>query len=332
MSAPTGGSRRQIEARGGRVLQLTKSYRSVPEIQRFVNAAFRHDMVRNELALQADYIPLSPDRTSDPSQPAIVALPVPEPYARRGPLKASGRAIEESLPDAVGAFVAWLVDPKNGWHVAERQADGPEARVPIQPRHIAILFRRFVSFGEDITRRYTDAIEARGVPHLLVGGKAFHGREEVETIRAALAAIEWPDDELSVFATLKGSLFAIDDEQLLEFRDRFGAFHPFRIPKELGGNSGQDLALTAEPTSQLMPIAEALRLLAVAASCPQLPSGRRHDHATARRNSRARRIHSSAGRRAGARERAARRGTGASVRGGRRHFVPRIHRRAASGR
>jgi ATP-dependent exoDNAse (exonuclease V) beta subunit len=253
---------RQIEERGGRVLRLTKSYRSVPEIQRFVNAAFRHDMVKNELALQADYIPLSPaDRPDDLSQPAIVALPVPEPYSRRGPLKASARAIEDSLPDAVGAFVAWLVDPKNGWHVAERQADGPEVHVPIQPRHIAILFRRFVSFGEDVTRKYTNAIEARGVPHLLVGGKAFHGREEVETIRAALAAIEWPDDELSVFATLKGSLFAIDDEQLLEFRDRFGVFHPFRIPKELGGNAGQDLALTAEPTTQLMPIAGALRLL-----------------------------------------------------------------------
>ena len=131
----------------------------------------------------------------------------------------------------------------------------------MQPRHIAVLFRRFVSFGEDVTRPYIDAIEARGIPHLLVGGKAFHGREEVETIRAALAAIEWPDDELSVFATLKGSLFAIDDEHLLEFRHRFGAFHPFRIPKELGGNSGQDLALTGEPTAHLTPIADALRLL-----------------------------------------------------------------------
>src|SRR5262249_20114684 len=92
---------KQVEQRGGRVLRLTKSYRSVPEIQRFVNAAFRDDMVRNELALQADYIPLSPDRSGDSSQPAIVALPVPEPYARRGPLKPSGRAIEESLPDAI---------------------------------------------------------------------------------------------------------------------------------------------------------------------------------------------------------------------------------------
>ena len=80
-------------------------------------------------------------------------------------------------------------------------------------------------------------------------------------MRAALAAIEWPDDELSVFATLKGSLFAIDDEHLLEFRHRFGTFHPFRIPKELGGNSGQELALAGEPTTHLAPIADALRLL-----------------------------------------------------------------------
>ena len=69
-----------------------------------------------------------------------------------------------------------------------------------------------------MTRPYVDAIEARGVPHLLVGGKAFHGREEVEAIRAALSAIEWPDDELSVFATLKGQLFAIDDEHLFVLR------------------------------------------------------------------------------------------------------------------
>jgi ATP-dependent exoDNAse (exonuclease V) beta subunit len=251
----------QLERSGARVLQLTTSYRSVRAIQRFVNAAFEPEMVRNEVALQADYIPLAPDRPDNDAQPAIVALPVPEPYGQRGPLKVSPRAIEESLPDAVGAFIAWLVDPAHGWRVAERQHDGSDAHVHIQPRHIAVLFRRFVSWGEDVTRRYTDAMEARGIPHLLVGGKAFHGREEVETIRAALAAIEWPDDELSVFAALKGSLFAIDDEHLLEFRDRFQVFHPFRVPKVLGGNSGLDLALTGEPVAHLMPIADALRTL-----------------------------------------------------------------------
>ena len=253
--------RDQLKASGGRVLQLTTSYRSLPEIQRFVNAAFAEEMVANDATLQAGYVPLSEWRTAiaDP-QPAVVALPVPCPYSARGPLRASGRAIEESLPDAIGAFIKWLIE-KSGWTVGERGADDIERQVSIRPQHIAILFRRFVSFGEDITRRYIDAIEARAIPHLLVGGKAFHGREEVETIRAALAAIEWPDDELSVFATLKGSLFAIDDANLLEFHHRFRVFHPYRVPKELGGNSGRELALTAEPTAHLMPIAEALRLL-----------------------------------------------------------------------
>ena len=245
--------RDRLEACGGRVLHLTTSYRSVPEIQHFVNAAFAHEMTGNRSTLQADYVPLAQSRPATAGQPAVVGLPVPKPYGRGGgPLRPSAKAIEDSLPDAVGAFIEWLVDAKNGWTIEGR---------PIQPKHIAILFRRFVSFGDDVTRPYINAIEARGIPHLLVGGKAFHGREEVETVRAALAAIEWPDDELSVFAALKGSLFAIDDEHLLEFRHRFGTFHPFRIPKELGGNSGEELALTGEPAAHLVPIAEALRLL-----------------------------------------------------------------------
>ncbi len=243
---------RHLRSRGGRVLHLTTSYRSVPGIQHFVNAAFSREMTADPVALQADYIPLREWRASNPDQPSVIALPVPRPYGRSAQLRASGPAIEESLPDAIGAFIDWLVRD-SGWTV-----DGG----PVQPRHIAVLFRRFSSFGHDVTRPYVDAIEARGVPHLLVGGKAFHDRDEVETIRAALAAIEWPDDELSVYATLKGALFAIDDELLLEYRHRFSReFHPFRIPAELGGNSGGVLALAGEPTAHLMPIADALRLL-----------------------------------------------------------------------
>ena len=254
--------RNHLATCGGRVLQLTTNFRSVPEIQRFVNRAFEREMVADETALQAAYIPLAKNRPADDSQPAVVALSVPEPYSS-GRVYGNAitiRAIEASLPETVGAFIAWLVNDSD-WQVPERQPDGSERRVRIQPKHVAVLFRRFTRYTDDMTRPYIEALEARGVPHLLVGGKAFHDREEVETVRAALAAIEWPDDELSVFATLKGSLFAIDDEALLEYRHRFGAFHPFRIPLELGGASGAELALASEPTSQLVPVAEALRLL-----------------------------------------------------------------------
>jgi ATP-dependent helicase/nuclease subunit A len=150
---------------------------------------------------------------------------VPEPYGQR---RVAGYAIEKSLPAAVGAFVHWLLE-KSGWTITERTArDELPIGIPIQPRHVCILFRRFLHYGDDVTRPYVEALEARGVPHLLVGGKSFHDREEVETMRAALAAVEWPDDEVSVFATLRGALFAIDDESLFLYRHHHKSLHPFR--------------------------------------------------------------------------------------------------------
>src|SRR5215472_5023075 len=90
--------RDELRQQGGRTLQLTTSYRSVPSIQRFVNAAFGRHMIDNRHTLQSGYVPLAKSRDEDPSQPSLVALPVPKPYGRKGfgALKASPKAIEES--------------------------------------------------------------------------------------------------------------------------------------------------------------------------------------------------------------------------------------------
>ena len=271
-----------LQAAGARRVILRTSFRARPNIQRAINAAFAPAMTGDGEAVQAAYVPLEPFRGDSEEQPSVVALAVPEPYGYR---RLSNAAIEKSLPDAVGAFVHWLIND-SGWKVAERPPASsasahneipiapPKKRettnsptkgslaptaalgfrpgesehlTPIQARHICLLFRRFISYQEDMTRPYVDALEARGIPHLLVGGRSFHDRAEIETLRAALAAIEWPEDELSVFAMLRGSLFAIGDEELLEYRHKIGRFHPFRTPKEFAPN--------------LAPIVEALQLL-----------------------------------------------------------------------
>ena len=217
----------QLAARGADCLELTTSFRAVPSIQQAVNKAFKPLMNGDRDTLQAAYVPLSPHRAGHADQPTVVALPVPSPYGSRGGVTAT--AVEKSLPDAVAAFVYWLIH-ESGWKVTESQR--PEEFVPVAARHVCLLFRRLESWGEDVAREYVMALEARDIPHLLVGGKSFHEREEVQTMRAALAAIEWPDDELSVFATLKGSLFAVGDEALIEYRHLYRHLHPFRIPKE----------------------------------------------------------------------------------------------------
>jgi ATP-dependent helicase/nuclease subunit A len=170
-------------------------------------------------------------------------LSVPAPFGTYSGVTAT--AVNESLPEATAAFVHWLIH-ESGWKVTESRR--PEERIPVAARHVCLLFRRLESWGDDVARDYVTALEARDVPHLLVGGKSFHEREEVQTMRAALAAIEWPDDELSVFAALKGSLFAINDEALLEYRYRRGHLHPFRMPKE-------------GVTARLQPIVQGLEIL-----------------------------------------------------------------------
>jgi ATP-dependent exoDNAse (exonuclease V) beta subunit len=256
--------REQLVARGAAAVALNTSFRSVPEIQKFVNAGFAASMRENVETMQAEYEPLFEHRAAIGDQPAVIALPVPRPYGGGRWRKIAAKAIEESLPEAVAAQIDWLL--ASDLRVTERGSDGTEQPRPIAARDVCILFRRFTSWGEDVTRRYVQALEARGIPHLLVGGRSFHEREEIEALKAALTAVEWPDDELSVYAALHGPLFAIGDAELLEYHHRFekqhfGALHPYRIPPALGGASGREMALDAEPLAHLRPIADALRLL-----------------------------------------------------------------------
>ena len=240
--------KRQVIASGGECIRLNVSFRSVPEIQEAVNAAFSRVMgsgtddtegydsaaasAQTEVyatSNQARYVPLAPHRAGVDTQPAIVSLPVAEPYPAADYRKPTLWKIEESEPDGIAAFIDWLVR-ESGWTVTERH--DASKRVPIQPRHVCLLFRRFRSFAKDVTRPYVRALEARRLPHLLVGGSGFHAREEIEAIRNALSAIERTDDELAVFATLRGPLFSLTDAQLLAYRGKHTDLNPFRRPAE----------------------------------------------------------------------------------------------------
>jgi ATP-dependent helicase/nuclease subunit A len=217
--------KRQLLAEGARLLHLQTSFRSVPGIQSAINAAFAPRMQGSDDGSQAQYVALEKHRQGTPGQPSVVALPVPRPYSDRSG-KITGWAVSESLPDAVGSFVDWLVH-KSGWTV-----DVHGARVPVEAKHVCLLFRRFVNYGDDVTRAYVRALEQRRVAHVLVGGRSFYKREEVVALRNALSAIEWPDDELSVFATLRGPLFAVADDALLLYRTRHKSLRPTLIAQE----------------------------------------------------------------------------------------------------
>jgi ATP-dependent exoDNAse (exonuclease V) beta subunit len=126
-----------------------------------------------------DGSPLAPARP-EPVGPTLVALGAERPH-----------------PEAVAAFIASL------------------AGRGVAPRDVCILLKRFAAGGADATQPYARALEARAIPHVLVGGRSFHAREEVAALRNAAAAIEYPDDALAIFAALRGPFFGLSDDELL---------------------------------------------------------------------------------------------------------------------
>ena len=74
----------RLVAEGATRVHLRTSFRSVPAIQRAVNTAFSAHMTGDRAPPQADYVELQPARTDVPTQPAVVALPVPRPLSDRG--------------------------------------------------------------------------------------------------------------------------------------------------------------------------------------------------------------------------------------------------------
>jgi ATP-dependent helicase/nuclease subunit A len=173
-------------------------------------------------------VELHAHRSRTEGQPSIIALPVPRPYSNWG--KVVNYAIQDSEPGAVASWIHWLLEESAslGWRMSSRGSEPPR---PVAPSDVCLLFRRFRDWGRSVTQPYVDALSALDVPHVLVGGRGLHQREEIEAMRVALAAIERPDDELSVFATLRGPLFSMGDESLFLFRSEHGPLHPFRATK-----------------------------------------------------------------------------------------------------
>jgi ATP-dependent helicase/nuclease subunit A len=229
----------QLEKQGVGIVRLSHSFRATAPLQAAINVAFEDRMADDADSGQAGYVPLDGGPEPPPGQPSLVALPVPHVHGKYSPY---AEEIRKSLPDAVGAYIGWLLE-HSGWTVRE----GGE-RVPLDAKHIAVLFRRFVASGHDVTAPYVRALERRTIRHVVVGARSLHDREEVEALLSAAQAIEWPSDELAVFATLRGPLFGLPDELLLDYRSRYHHLDPFKLPKKA-------------PSEVLTPVVTALTIL-----------------------------------------------------------------------
>ncbi len=116
----------QLCRHGGQVVHLSTSFRALPAIQAAINISFAPEMdALPRRAGQAAYVPLQPHRAPFNDQPALIALPIPAPYGRSG--RSTSTAIAASTPEAVVAFVDWLLAESN-WQICERRG-GKDCRL-----------------------------------------------------------------------------------------------------------------------------------------------------------------------------------------------------------
>ena len=226
-------------------------------------------MVGTSATLQADYVPLSPDRAGDDGAAGgrrAAGAGAVRPDAGR--CKASAKAIEESLPDAVGAFVAWLVDREerlDGGRAAGRRRRAARAasaaahRRPVPPLR-QLRRRRHARATSTRSRRAASRTCSSAA------------RRSTTARKSRRSAPRWPPSSGPTTSCrcsrrCRARSSRSTTSTLLEFRHRFGAFHPFRVPKELGGNSRH--GARADRRADRAPDADRRRAAAAAAAAPR---------------------------------------------------------------
>ena len=107
---------------GAELLHLTTSFRAPPSIQRFVNGAFAPAIAADAEAKRVCASRAVRDQMSRAGRRSSRCR-FRSPYGDFG--KIIGVAINESLPDAVGAFVDWLIN-ESGWTVEEEGQRRPD--------------------------------------------------------------------------------------------------------------------------------------------------------------------------------------------------------------
>ncbi len=218
------GVKRRLLEGGAVELNLTSNFRSVPGVCRFVNRVMEpmfdaraplRDDPEAPPAAQVSYQPLHPVRDAIAGGPAVRAIPIESTMAKDA---------DKEEPRQVAGFVADLLD--SGLEIPDHAGKGPPR--PIRPGDICLLFRRFRSAWKLIPEPFAQELHDRDIPYSLNAVRTYIGSAELTFLRAALTAVEFPEDEIAAYSTLRGPLFAFPDQDLFRFQRTHGRLEPHR--------------------------------------------------------------------------------------------------------
>lgn len=199
----------------GRVLPLTRNFRSVPALCDWANGVFSTRFPTEPTAHSPRFAALDADETK-PQTGGVFTLTSP------------GTGADLLAEDArkIAAYIRSEVD-------AGRR----------QFRDFLILTRK----KKDRIAPYADALEALDIPLEVSGAGAFGDSAEVRALTLLLRALAEPQDAVLLVAVLRGPLFGLSDPELFAFKQAGGWFSVFHE----GTDQSDDDVIVSEPLALL---------------------------------------------------------------------------------
>ena len=223
--------RDDLDTSGATPVTLQTSFRSVPAIQRFVNAAFsrRHDRRRQTRCRRttcrcSTHRPRAPPSNRRSWRCRSRVRTGEACMARR---RSRRRRSMQAQPPAIGAFVAGCCRP-----TARGRSPTGDRRRNIAPATSACCSVASLHFGGDMTRDYVEALEARGVaaparrrqdlPRARRSGRDSHRADRDRMARGRAVGLRHA-------CTVRCSRSAKRNCSNITRSPR--AFHPYRVPR-----------------------------------------------------------------------------------------------------
>jgi ATP-dependent helicase/nuclease subunit A len=187
--------RERIQITGGRVVELTASFRHVRSLCAWANAAFPAFFSRPATPQQPAFGRLDPiEEMEDPARCGVRQLPV-EATTR------IGAAAEDAA-----AIVRWI-----------RQA--VDTRGYSWGDFLILTRKKALGTDQNILPIYVQALEALRIPVEVSGGAAFAVSPSVAALAGLLRALSDPSDGTALVGALRGPFFGLSDEALYRHRE-----------------------------------------------------------------------------------------------------------------
>jgi len=215
-------ARQCVSASGGQTIDLTTSFRAVPPLVDWVNAAFGPLFAKHEQQFQAEFANLHAARE-------LSSNGHPEAFAAASLFKIT----HEKTQGNRRAVIA----QRDG----ERIADFIAAAVQGESEGMSASAGDFmiVTRTTAMLSGYARCLEARGVAYDIVGTGSLRQSTELRALVEMLECVYRPEDPVALIAYLRGSLVGLGDDELYDFHHGGGGDWSFRavlpdsLPDEL---------------------------------------------------------------------------------------------------